>query len=153
MIDENTKQKFMNKFCEKCERLHGVQSVEFFGSFETDKWRHGESDIDIIIYGQNVPGDAKYKISKLLRDLNYEYDLRLDNVHCAHPTPFFLDSPQRIKLFERTMRGHSRLMELGREYMKRNALTYKQIWAIEDSAKALEKFLPVPLSDIFDKFR
>ena len=153
MIDHTTKQAFIEEFTATSESLPGVHSIEFYGSFPTPNWKHGDSDIDIAVHGDNISGIVKYEISQLLRTLNYKYDLRLGPVRCAHPTPFFIDSPIRKKIFEDAMKGHSHIIEIGRAYMKKNAPTYNEVWAIGDSWKALEEALPVKLSEVFDKFR
>jgi predicted nucleotidyltransferase len=154
MIDQRIRNKFINELREEYLKFEGVENIEFFGSFTTKKWRHGKSDIDIIVYGQNLSDNTKYKMSQLLRKLNYKYNLNLENVQCAHPTPFFLDSPQRITIFQQTMKGHSIFIEIGREFIKNNALTYSQIWDLEDKTKVFENLgLVPPLSKIFDKFR
>ena len=52
------------------------------------------------------------------------------------------------------MKGHSIFIELGRKFLKNNALTYGQIWDLEDKTKAIEQLgLVPPLSKIFDIFR
>lgn len=154
MTDTNTKRRFVQEFEHECLSLHGIQRIKFFGSFITDRWKHGVSDIDIAIYGANISASTKYQISQILRHLNSKYGLMLENVRCAHPTPFFLDSQTKVRLFQQTMKGHSKIVEFGRDFMKHNALTYHEVWAFEDSIKAFENSFPVPkLSKIFDKFR
>ncbi|MCX9012559.1 MAG: nucleotidyltransferase domain-containing protein [Candidatus Methanoperedens sp.] len=154
MINAHLKRRFMQEFESECLSLPGIQRVEFFGSFNTDNWKHGISDIDISIYGENISGDTKYQVIQILRRLNNKYGLMLENVRCAHPTPFFLDSPVRIQLFQQLMKGHSEIIELGRNFMKQNAHTYRDVWASEDSVKVFENALPVPrFSELFDKFR
>ena len=147
------KEAFIREFTTTCESLPGVHSIEFYGSFPTPNWKHGDSDIDIAVHGDNIPGSTKYEITQLLRTLNDKYDLGLGLVRCAHPTPFFIDSPIRKKIFDEAMKGHSHIIEIGRTYLKKNAPTYAEVWAIGDSWKALEEALPVKLSEVFDKFR
>ena len=61
MIDDDVKQRFMREFTEICEKLPGIQRIEFYGSFVTDRWRHGDSDIDIAVHGENITGDGGSK--------------------------------------------------------------------------------------------
>ncbi len=153
MIEESTKQEFMEEFSDVCQNLPGIHNIEFYGSFMTNKWRHGDSDIDIAIHGENIPGAVKLQVSQLVRALNDKYDLRLGQVRCAHPTPFFIDSPVRKKIFEDAMKGHSHAIETGRAFMKKNAPTYEEVWAMGDSWRGIEEKFPVKISEVFDKFR
>ena len=146
---------FMQEFKNTVEKRSNVGHVKFFGSILTDNWKQGISDVDIIVYGDNINRHVKSEIRLLLRTLNDTYKLELENVRCCHPTPFFLDSPQRIRLFEDMTQGHSDLIQIGREILKQNAPTYGRVWDMEDDLKNFEKNLPhfVPrISEIFDKF-
>jgi predicted nucleotidyltransferase len=150
---------FMKEFKREVENIQQVEKVEFFGSVLTAKWNIGKSDVDVKVYGNNIPANVKREIGLVFRDLNKKYGLQLENVRCCHPTPFFLDSPQRVQMFQEMMKGHSHIIEIGRPWLKQNAPTYKEIWAMEDSLITVENFLPpipipIPkLSEIFDKFR
>jgi len=145
---------FKREYVDIVENFPGVHRVEFFGSVNTNRWVRGRSDIDIKIYGNNISGDDKRAIELVLRDLNSKYGLGLENVRCAHPTPFFLDSPSRIELFENMMMGHSGLVETGRQILKNTAPTYGVIWQFEDAVKLFEQLPGIPrISDTFDKFR
>ena len=152
-------ERFMREFKERTEKLPNVERVEFFGSITTPNWKLGESDVDVIVYGNNIPGATKREIVLILRELNQKYGLQLENVRCCHPTPFFLDSAMRKQQFKEMMRGHSVVIELGRTFCKQYGPTCGFIWAIEDGLKEFENRLPpLPppfqkLSEIFDKFR
>jgi len=129
----NELDKFMREFKERVENLPNVEKVEFFGSITTPAWIRGKSDVDVIVYGDNIPAKVKREIILILRELNEKYDLKLEKVRCCHPTPFFLDSPLRRQLFREMVSGHKALIELGREWCKESAPTYGEIWAMEDS--------------------
>lgn len=150
---------FMKEFKEEITKMPHVKRVEFFGSIRTANWELGKSDVDVIVYGDIISANIKREIVLKLRELNTKYELRLEMVRCCHPTPFFLDSSQLIAAFKDMMNGHSHIVELGRQFLKQNAPTYGEIWAMEDSMKIIESFLPplplpIPkLSEIFDKFR
>ena len=50
--------------------------VEYFGSTENcRRWRKGKSDLDIFVYGDNIPLEVKVEGVLLVRDLNYELNL------------------------------------------------------------------------------
>ncbi|OPY38188.1 MAG: hypothetical protein A4E35_00610 [Methanoregula sp. PtaU1.Bin051] len=150
---------FMRDFKREVENLPHIERVDFFGSILSSNWKIGKSDVDVIVCGNDIPPTRKREIVLIFRDLNRKYGLQLETVRCCHPTPFFLDSPQRIQMFQEMIKGHSHILEFGRRWLKQNAPTYKEIWAMEDSLKITENFLPpipipIPkLSEIFDKFR
>ncbi len=75
--------------------------VEYLGSTkETHRWKRGKSDLDIIVYGNNISLDIKVYGILLIRDLNYEEDLGLEDVPFYHWTPIYVDSPYKYKLRE-----------------------------------------------------
>ena len=159
MVNRLNIEQFIKEFKEKVEKMPHVDKVELFGSILTSKWELGKSDVDVIVYGNNIPAKTKREIVLIIRDLNKKFRLQLEMVRCCHPTPFFLDSPQRIQMFQKMKSGHSHIVELGRQFLKQNAPTYNETWAMEDSLIIIEKLLPplpisLPkLSEIFDKFR
>lgn len=159
MTNKKNIDSFMKEFTEKVEEIPSVDIVEFFGSIHTSKWQTGKSDVDVIVHGNNIPAEIKMEIVLKLRGLNTKYGLQLEMARCCHPTPFFLDDLQRTIAFKNMMNGHSHIVEIGRQLLKQSAPTYGEIWAMEDSIKIIENFLPplplpIPkLSEIFDKFR
>jgi len=75
--------------------------VEYFGSTrESWRWTKGRSDLDIFVYGDNIPPEVKADGVLLIRDLNYELGLNLDDVPFQHWTPVYIDSPMRLSLKE-----------------------------------------------------
>ncbi len=73
--------------------------VEYFGSTKDSKrWRKGESDLDIFVYGDNIPSNVKVEEVLLIKNLNYQFDLGLENVPFQHWTPIYIDSPGRRTL-------------------------------------------------------
>jgi len=159
MIIQKNVELFMKEFKEKVENLPNVERVKFFGSILSSKWKIGKFDVDVIVCGNNIPATIKREIFLIFRDLNEKYGLQLETVRCCHPTPFFLDSPQRIRMFKEMIKEHSHIMKFGRLWLKQNAPIYKEIWAMEDSLITAENLLPpipIPiskLSEIFDIFR
>jgi len=153
MVSETDLNDFMNEFKEKVEKYSSVDNVEFFGSIKTSDWKVGKSDIDIKVFGNNIPGKTKRKIRQLLRVLNKKYNLKLGKARCCHPTPFFLDSPQRRQGFNQMMKGHSPVVQIARQVLKENAPTYEEVWQMEENVKKSEEGYPIPkLSKLFDKF-
>jgi len=70
-----------------------ITDVRFFGSaHETWRWRQSHSNVDIIVEGEGIPMDVRFKGVKLLEKLNYKYCLGLEKVPFYHPTPFYSDS-------------------------------------------------------------
>ncbi|RLF82185.1 hypothetical protein DRN48_09345 [Thermococci archaeon] len=75
--------------------------VEYFGSTkDSAKWKKGKSDLDIFVYGDNIPLEVKVEGVLLVRDLNYELELELQNVPFQHWTPIYIDSQGRLMLKE-----------------------------------------------------
>jgi predicted nucleotidyltransferase len=88
-------------FKEKCKNLmerKGLK-VEYFGSTrESWRWTKGRSDLDIFVYGDNIPPEVKAYGVLLIRDLNYELGLNLDDVPFQHWTPVYIDWSMRLLL-------------------------------------------------------
>lgn len=96
-----TPKNFMIEFKNRCLLNNEIHSVEFFGSAidRPNEWVRGKSDIDVVVFGNNISGETKRLTHKLFWELNQKYDLKLENVAALHPLIFFIDSPARQGLY------------------------------------------------------
>ncbi|MDP2766445.1 MAG: hypothetical protein Q8O41_03195 [Candidatus Methanoperedens sp.] len=92
-----TPKDFMIEFKNRCLLNNEIHSVEFFGSAidRPNEWIRGKSDIDIVIFGNNISGETKRLTYRSFWELNQKYDLRFEDVAALHPLIFFIDSPLR----------------------------------------------------------
>lgn len=100
---QNTKKlkDFMTEFQNWSQQNGEIERVEFFGSAidRPNEWVRGKSDIDVVVFGNNISGETKRLTHKLFWELNQKYDLRLEDVAALHPLIFFIDSPARQGLY------------------------------------------------------
>jgi len=128
--------------------------VEYFGSTkDCRRWRKGESDLDIFVYRNNIPLEVKVEGVLLVRELNYELNLELENVPFQHWTPIYIDSPGRLILKVISEEGIIRYFtESLRDVMKGSSIqwpiTYSEWWDIVEFAY---RHRSNPLSAIFLK--
>ena len=62
-------------------RQPGVGCVAYFGpTLREVDWKPGKSDLDVIVYGLGIPGEVKRYGILLIRNLNFELGMRLENV-------------------------------------------------------------------------
>jgi len=79
------------------EGMPGVFKVFYFGSTGLDiKYTPGKSDLNIIVFGNNIPGWVKKIGVLLIRDFNNKLRLGLDDTPIFHHTPVYVDSPSRM---------------------------------------------------------
>jgi len=79
------------------EGMPGVFKVFYFGSTGLDiKYTPGKSDLNIIVFGNNIPGWVKKIGVLLIRDFNNKLRLGLDDTPIFHHTPIYVDSPSRM---------------------------------------------------------
>ncbi|MCZ7385061.1 MAG: nucleotidyltransferase domain-containing protein [Candidatus Methanoperedens sp.] len=92
---------FRTEFKNWCQQNSEIVDVEFFGSAidRPNEWVRGKSDIDVVVFGNNISGETKRLTHKLFWGLNQKYDLRLEDVAALHPLIFFIDSPHRQVLY------------------------------------------------------
>jgi len=126
--------------------------VEYFGSTEDSRrWEKGKSDLDIFVYGDNIPLEVKAEGVLLVRELNYELDLGLEDVPIQHWTPIYIDSPVRLVLKAISEEGIIRYFtETLRSVMKGLSstwwpITYSEWWdTVEFAYKHRSSPLPMP---------
>ena len=121
---------FKREFCERVEALPGVSRVEFIGSIATGYYIPGSSDLDVFVHGRKIPTLSKKRAVALVKELNKKYELGLERAPCQHPTPFFIDSPFREKVY-RLLKGRMELRLL-RATIKRIAPSYGLVWRIQE---------------------
>jgi predicted nucleotidyltransferase len=130
-------------FEEKMLSQPGVEKISYLGSTEREfDWVPGESDLDILVYGSAIPGDVKRYGILLIRDLNFELNLRLEDVPLEHPTPAYIDSPARtmLTLFAPALRGFTEpIRQLFKKYPP--PLTHREFWELVEN-------LPPPLTQL-----
>ena len=144
------KDKYMKIMAEK----RGVNRVEYFGSTqESQRWKKGESDLDIYILGDNISVDVKVQGVLLIRNLNYELSLDLDNVPFQHWTPIYIDSTHRRYLKELTedqlIKQHIReLRSFAKNFTTKGLwpITYSEWWNLVEFAN---KYTPLPLPPLY----
>jgi len=101
--------------------------VEWFGSTkDSSRWKKGRSDLDIFVYSRiGIPSEVKAELVLLVRDLNYELGLELENVPFMHWTPIFIDSPTRFILKTLSREGIVRYFT---ESLRRVVKSFSNIW-------------------------
>ena len=122
---------FKREFEERAKEIEGIEKVEWFGSI-ADKFQQGESDLDLIIWG-DVAAKDKEKVSDTIKKLNYKHDLGLETAPYQHPTPFFVDNPAKRVAYD-VLVPKGALAAFGgvRRIWKHHAPTYGQIWKLEE---------------------
>ena len=137
-MDIEEKQKaFKDRFTHTALTTPGVESVKFFGSFDTPRWRIGKSDIDIFVGGK-VSSEDKKMLRKEVIHLNDVYQLDLEDSCYLHPTPVFEDDKVTGKEFKALSEGqplpHGKIFtELGGYYrpiMKKLCIPHKTVWKL-----------------------
>jgi hypothetical protein len=112
-----------------------VEEVRYLGSTEREfDWVPGESDLDMLVYGSAIPGEVERYGVLLIRDLNFELNLKLEDVPLKHPTPAYIDSPARtmLTLFAPSLRGFTKpIRQLFKKYPP--LLTHRQFWEVVEN--------------------
>ncbi len=151
MNDKEKIEAFKLEYREKMLKMKGIHEVHYFGSTEeTDKWVSGKSDLDILVYGNNIPSRTKIYGVLLIEKLNNKLNLKLDDVTAGHPTPIYLDSPQRLltfKLIQQTRFITNTARIAAKSLLSREKLffNYRTLWNAVKIASFLEH-LPFPLT-------
>ncbi|GEM_PF-4923068 len=156
---------FVEEFEEEVEGLPKVKEVEFLGSitrgaFDSGKnlegYRFGESDIDVVIHGDNISSEVKRKIGDTFKNLVRKYNLGVEKAPFQHPSPIFIDSLLRRILYNVFKSGYINVEGL-RQWLKHTAPPHEIVWEIEKIKESMEKlertFLLPPLSKLLDKIR
>jgi predicted nucleotidyltransferase len=125
--------------------------VKYFGSTrESWRWTKGRSDLDIFVYGDNIPPEVKAYGVLLIRDLNYELGLNLDDVPFQHWTPVYIDWSMRLLLKrlseEEIIRSFTENVRKAVKEVSRFwwPFTYRQWWGLVDFAYR-HRLSPLPL--------
>jgi hypothetical protein len=151
----------------------GVSQVLYLGTTEGPRWERevlkewesGRSDLDIKVYGDGIiPGRVKIEGVLLIERLNYELDLRLEDVPLQHWTPIYVDyspCPPPLPPVPRRYIDHLSEEEVGRKFTEGLRthfkgfitergwpLKHKHWWMLARTMKEAEKRGP-PLSTVF----
>ena len=174
MVEDREK---INRFREiyKNEMLtaEGISQVVYLGTTEGPKWVQGQlrewesgsSDLDIKVYGHGViPGRVKVEGVLLIEKLNYELNLKLEEVPLQHWTPIYIDDspcPLPLPPVPRRYIDHLSKEDIGRKFtegLRRHfkdfieergwPLKHKHWWMLARLMKETEKKAP-PLSTLF----
>jgi predicted nucleotidyltransferase len=136
MTLQERKRAFQQEFTTVALHTPGVSSVKFFGSFPTDRWIEGKSDIDIYVAGHVTHQNKKILREKII-DLNKKYNLELEKSCYLHPTPVFEDDKISGAAFKRLSEGKEFIshgvMEMGAPYskiLKKLCIPHELIWKI-----------------------
>ncbi len=153
LLDAEKIEAFKKRYKKFMVNRQGVTDVEFFGSTkESFRWISGKSDLDIIVYGWNISSKTKIEGILFIEKLNYLLHLKLENVLVGHPTPIYIDSPQRYFLI--SFIGFSRFItDPARFLIKRNfnekiyPFTYRSLWNYIKKLNNNESFfIPFPVA-------
>ncbi len=153
--------------------LPGVSEVLYLGTTKGPKWEKGElrewvsgrSDLDIMVYGDGIiSGGVKIEGVLLIEKLNYELNLKLEDVPLQHWTPIYIDDspcPPPLPPFPRRCIDHLSEKEMGKKFteglrthfkgfVRENGwpVKHKHWWMLARTMKEVEKRGP-PLSTLF----
>lgn len=165
--------KFRETYQKEMLRRRGISQVVYLGTTEGPKreagklkeWEAGKSDLDIKVYGQGIiPGATKIEGVLLIEKLNYELDLRLENVPLQHWTPLYIDAspcPPPLPPIPRWCLDRLSKEEIGRKFtegLRKHVksfvkergwpLKHEHWWMLAKLMKDAENIAP-PLSVVF----
>jgi len=159
--DKNDIEGFKDMYRKEMLRRRGICKVEYFGSTKDSwRWEAGKSDLDIKVYGDDISGEVKIEGVLLVEELNYKFNLYVEDLPLQHWTPIYIDnSPAPPPLPPLSRRQLDRLLEdelvrsfteALRELAKMTAvkvgwpLTYKDWWNIAKFMRQIEGKTPYP---------
>ncbi len=153
MGDREKIEAFKEIYSDEIGSKEGVKEIKFSGSTEDScRWISGKSDLDIFIYGWNIPSKVKVQGILLIEKLNYELNLKLEKVIAGHPTTIYIDSPQRyiaVSLIFNLKPITDPARAIAKGIWNRNfyPFNYRFIWDLTKKINELDKKnLPLPIS-------